>query len=130
MIRKAALIAALAVAGIPAGALAAKPAHPTTPASTHASTTAKDLGDQAADGALRAPRHAQQLRRCERPHERRGEDQIRRAQRAAGDLTPMPPSRLAQGLCSSAMGGWLGIALTTRLRPPLTRKTTGDRRRT
>jgi hypothetical protein len=41
MIRKAALIAALAVAGIPAGALAAKPAHPTTPASTHSSTTAK-----------------------------------------------------------------------------------------
>src|SRR5262245_15047340 len=43
MIRKAALIAALAVAGIPAGALAAKPAHPvhpTTPASTNASPPA------------------------------------------------------------------------------------------
>jgi hypothetical protein len=43
MIRKTALIAALAVAGIPAGALAAKPAHPvhpTTPGSTNASTPA------------------------------------------------------------------------------------------
>ena len=44
MIRKAALIAALAVAGIPAGALAAKPVHPThpaTPPSTNASTSAQ-----------------------------------------------------------------------------------------
>src|SRR6266581_5518821 len=38
--RKIALVAVLAIAGIPAGALAAKPAHPTTPASTNASTNA------------------------------------------------------------------------------------------
>ena len=37
-IHKIALVAALALAAIPAGALAAKPSHPTTPASTNAST--------------------------------------------------------------------------------------------
>ena len=38
---KIALLAALALAGVPAGALAAKPSHPATPANTtHASTTA------------------------------------------------------------------------------------------
>ena len=34
-------VAALALAGVPAGALAAKPAHPVTPASTNASSTPK-----------------------------------------------------------------------------------------
>jgi len=38
--RKIALVAALALAGVPAGALAAKPSHPATPANTNASTNA------------------------------------------------------------------------------------------
>src|SRR4051812_9297227 len=39
-LHKIAFISALAVVGIPAGALAAKPSHPTTPASTNANTHA------------------------------------------------------------------------------------------
>jgi hypothetical protein len=38
--RHIAVIAALALVGVPAGALAAKPSHPTTPANTNASTNA------------------------------------------------------------------------------------------
>jgi hypothetical protein len=39
-IRHIAVIAALALVGVPAGALAAKPSHPTTPANTNANTHA------------------------------------------------------------------------------------------
>jgi hypothetical protein len=40
--RKIVLIAVLAVAGVPAGALAAKPSHPATPASTNANSHANN----------------------------------------------------------------------------------------
>jgi hypothetical protein len=42
--RHIAVIAALALAGVPAGALAAKPSHPTTPASTNADSHANGTG--------------------------------------------------------------------------------------